>query len=131
MSTNGRRRYKKKPTEFVTAVRLDLDTDGFTYRKWGGAQRCKRGDWLVDNEGDVYTVDGDVFRRTYAPLEKGAYVKTTPVWAERATSVGEVPTKEGASHYEPGDYLVFNEEHGGDGYCMRAETFERMYRLDE
>lgn len=131
MSTARRRRYRKKPTSFVTAIRLDLDTEGLTYRKWGGTQRGKRGDWLVDNDGDVYTVDADVFARTYEPLEKGAYVKTTPIWAERATSAGDVKTKEGTSHYEPGDYLVFNQEDGSDGYCMKAETFEAMYRLDE
>src|SRR5215831_2695516 len=46
----ARRRYKKKPTAFVTAVQLDLDTEGFTYNKWGGKQVCKRGDWLVDKQ---------------------------------------------------------------------------------
>ena len=51
-----RREYKKKPTAFVTAVQLDLDTEGFTYNKWGGKQVCKRGDWLVDNSGSKYTI---------------------------------------------------------------------------
>ena len=60
-----RRRYRKKTTSSVTAVHLDLDTTGFTYRKWGAEQRCKQGDWIVDNDGDVYTVDADVFARTY------------------------------------------------------------------
>jgi hypothetical protein len=122
-----RRQYVKKPTAFVTAVRLDLDTEGFTYAKWGGRQRCKRGDWIVDNDGDVYTVDADVFARTYRPLGNGAFVKTTPVWAARATSTGVVRTKEGVSHYEPGDYLVSNEEDGSDAYCVRADKFESMY----
>ncbi len=72
MSTARRRRYRKKPTSFVTAIRLDLDTEGLTYRKWGGTQRGKRGDWLVDNDGDVYTGDADVLPRTYEPPEKGA-----------------------------------------------------------
>jgi hypothetical protein len=125
--TKGRRKYRRKSTSFVTAVRLDLDVDGFSYTKWGGRQRCKRGDWIVDSDGDVYTVDGDVFARTYRPLEKGAFVKTTPIWAERATSRGVVETKEGASQYEPGDYLVSNEEDGSDAYCIRAEKFEQMY----
>src|SRR5262249_14965503 len=56
----ARRRYKKKPTAFVTAVQLDLDTEGFTYNKWGGKQVCKRGDWLVDNNGGKYTVCQDL-----------------------------------------------------------------------
>lgn len=124
---SARRKYLKKPTSYVTAVRLALDTDGFSYRKWGGSQRCKRGDWIVDNEGDVYTVDADVFARSYRLVDKGAYVKTTPVWAERASAAGAVSTKEGKSHYEPGDYLVSNEEDGSDAYCIQAAKFEAMY----
>ena len=122
-----RRTYRRKPTAFVTAVKLDLDTDGFAYRKWGDEQRCKRGDWLVDNDGDVYTVDGRVFARTYRLVSPGVYEKTTPIWAEVAQTAGYVETKEGRSHYEPGDYLVFNEEHGRDGYCMTREKFEATY----
>ena len=33
-----RHRYKRKPDQYVTAVRLDLDTPGFSYRKWGAEQ---------------------------------------------------------------------------------------------
>jgi len=111
----------------VTAVQIDLDTPGFAYRKWGAEQRCKRRDWIVDNDGDVYTVDADVFARTYRRVSQGLYVKITPVWAEVADSAGAIPTKEGESHYEKGDYLVFNEEGGGDGYCMTAQKFEATY----
>lgn len=63
MST--RRRYRKKAYHPVVAVRLDLDTEGFSFRKWGAVQHCKRGDWIVSNDGDTYTVDGEVFARTY------------------------------------------------------------------
>ena len=52
-----RRKHVKRATQFVTAVQVDLELDGFTYRKWGGTQRCKRGDWLVNNNGEVYTVE--------------------------------------------------------------------------
>ncbi|HEV8434039.1 MAG TPA: hypothetical protein VGR95_11550 [Thermoanaerobaculia bacterium] len=125
--TKARRKYVKRPSESVVAVKLDLDIDGFTYRKWGATQTCKRGDWLVDNKGDVYTVDGETFARTYRATGSGTYVKTTPVWAEVATAAGDVPTKEGSTHYEPGDYLVYNEPDGGDGYAVARESFERMY----
>ena len=126
-----RRRYRRQPTAFVTAVRLDLVLDGLTYEKWGGLQRAKRGDWLVDNQGDVYTVDADVFARTYTALSPGMYLKTTPIWAERADAAGHVATKEGATAYGPGDYLVFNEVSGGDGYAMTAAKFDQLYELDE
>lgn len=57
----------------MVAFQLDLDTDGFTYRKWGAEQRCKRGDWLVDNGGDCYTVGAEAFARTYRRVSPGAY----------------------------------------------------------
>jgi len=124
----GRRKYQKKANQAVIAVRLDLDTPGLTYRKWGATQRAKRGDWLVDNAGEVYTVDARTFARTYKRLRPGTYVKITPVWAEKATQAGQIQTKEGASHYEAGDYLVYNSRGGGDGYCMTAKKFSSMYR---
>ena len=125
-----RQRYRKRQSQFVVAVRLALDTPGFTYRKWGAEQRCKANDWLVDNDGDVYTVDGDVFARTYRQVAPGRYVKSTPVWAERTAAAGTVDTKEGQSHYDAGDYLVFNDEDGADGYCVSAAKFETMYEPD-
>jgi hypothetical protein len=123
----NRRKYQKKAEQFVVAVKLDLKTDGFTYRKWGAEQRCKSGDWLVDNNGDVYTIDSEVFARTYRKLSPGKYIKTTPIWAERATRSGAIETKEGRSQYDAGDYLVSNNEDGTDAYCISAEKFESMY----
>jgi hypothetical protein len=126
-----RKRYRKKADQFVVAIKLDLDTDGFTYRKWGAEQKCKARDWLVDNNGDVYTVDAKVFAGTYRSVGPGIYVKTTPVWAARATQPGSVATKEGRSHYHVGDYLVSNNEDGTDAYCISADKFESMYEPDE
>jgi hypothetical protein len=111
-------------------VQLDLDTAGFWYRKWGAKQRCKRGDWLVDNHGEVYTVDARVFARTYQRLRPGTYLKSTPVWAERAQRAGSIVTKEGRSHYRAGDYIVYNDRAGRDGYCMAARKFRSLYLPD-
>ena len=129
MST--RRRYRKKPDQFVTAVRLHLETEGFVYQKWGAPQRCKQGDWIVNNDGDVYSVDGEAFERTYRRLSPGVYVKATSIWAEVAEEAGAVDTKEGKSHYDAGDYIVSNHEDGSDTYCIGAKKFEAMYELDE
>jgi hypothetical protein len=126
-----RRRYRPKTDRFVVAVPLQFDTDGFVYQKWGGEQRCKRGDWIVDNDGDFYTVDAEVFARTYREHSRGLYQKITPVWAEIAQEAGHVPTKEGLTKYDPGDYLVFNNEDGIDGYAMSARKFESLYEPDE
>jgi hypothetical protein len=126
-----RRKYVKRAGQTVVAVQLALDTTGFTYHKWGGLQTCKAGDWIVSNGNDVYTVEEETFRRTYRKIAAGSYVKTTPVWAEVAKEAGRLRTKEGETHYLAGDYLVFNEEDGGDAYAMAAEKFEAMYERAE
>ena len=121
-------RYVKKKASRVIAVQLDLDTGGFTYRKWGGTQTCKAGDWVVNNDGDVYTVDRDTFARTYRAVSPGLYEKVAPVWAEIAEHPGQIITKEGVTHYNAGAYLVYNEADGKDGYAVEAGTFEKMYK---
>ncbi|RLJ20430.1 hypothetical protein DJ030_06875 [bacterium endosymbiont of Escarpia laminata] len=123
-------RYRKRPDQTVTAVQLDLETTGFVYQKWGAEQRCKQGDWLVNNDGDIYTVDADVFVRTYRQVSPGHFVKTTPVWAQQAGRDGSIKTIEGESHYKAGDYLVYNNEDGTDGYCMSTDSFHTMYEMD-
>jgi hypothetical protein len=125
---SNRQAYIKRTGEFVGAVQLDLDTAGFSYQKWGSRQTCKAGDWLVNNDGDTYTVDRDTFARTYQATGPGTYVKTTPVWAEIAAAPGEVTTREGTTRYEAGDYVVYNERDGGDGYAISPAAFERMYQ---
>lgn len=130
-SMSQRKRYRQKSRQPVVAVQLRLDTDGFSYLKWGSQQRCKPGDWLVDNDGEVYTVEAESFRRTYRQLHRGAYVKSTPVWAEVAQAAGTVATKEGTTAYAAGDYLVSNNEDGSDGYAVGADQFHAKYELDE
>ena len=120
-------KYVKRPSQAVAAVQLALDTKGFTYKKWGSVQRCKARDWIVDNDGDVYTVNRVSFRRTYRQVRPGAYVKITPVWAEKADAAGRIKTKEGSTGYKRGDYLVFNQKNGADGYAVSAQKFKRMY----
>lgn len=123
----ARQKYIKRVRTEIVAVQLDLDTDGFTYRKWGGEQRCKPGDWIVNNGGDVYTVDRDTFARTYRAESPGLYRKVAPVWAEVADHDGAIRTKEGVTEYKAGAYLVFNDEAEKDGHAVTAPAFEAMY----
>ncbi len=126
-ATDALRRYRKNATALVTAVRLDLETEGFAYDKWGGPQTCKAGDWLVDNDGDVYTVDQATFDRTYREVEPGRYGKSTAVWAEIAETAGVIETKEGETHYTSGDYLVYNAAGRRDGYAVTPDRFLELY----
>ena len=122
-----RKKYQKKSASLVTAVQLDLDTEGFSYNKWGGQQVCKRGDWLVDNEGDIYTVSQESFAQTYQRVSPGLYAKSAPVWAEVADKPGKVKTNEGETAYQAGDYLVSNNQDGSDAYAISAEKFRQLY----
>ena len=121
------RKYVRRADTSVTAVQLDLDTDGFTYRKWDGVQTASAGDWLVNNGGNVYTVERETFEQTYRIVSPGVYAKDQPVWARVADVDGKIQTKEGETHYLAGDMIVFNDEEARDGYAMTAETFERLY----
>jgi hypothetical protein len=120
-------RYRRKEQTTVVAIPLALDIDGFTYRKWGGTQRAKPGDWLVKNGDDVYTVDADTFQQTYRQVGQGLYEKTANVWAERVDVSGTVRTKEGSTDYSPGDYLVSNSPDKSDCYAVSAEKFKQLY----
>jgi hypothetical protein len=119
--------YRRKEHTAVTAVRLNLDTDGLTYRKWGAVQVAKPGDWVVNRGEDAYTVDAEVFERTYRPLSPGVYEKTSRVWARRAETAGVMPTREGSTVYQAGDYLVYNDPEEKDGYGMSSAKFESLY----
>jgi hypothetical protein len=123
----ARGKYVKREHTAVVAIQLTLDTPGFTYRKWGATQTCKQGDWIVNDAGEVHTVDQTSFANTYQQVGPGTYMKTMPVWAEVAATAGKVTTKEGVTYYQAGDYLVFNEEQGGDGYAMPADRFNASY----
>jgi hypothetical protein len=119
--------FRRRERTTVAAVRLDLETEGFTYRKWGGPQQCKGGDWIVHSGDDTYTVDAEVFSRTYRAVSRGVYEKVSPVWAARADTAGAIQTKEGFTPYQGGDMLVFNDPDGRDGYAMSKGTFDSLY----
>jgi hypothetical protein len=131
MANFNRRRYVRHSDKSVIAVCLALDTDGLVYRKWGSEQHAKTGDWIVDNDGEIYTVDAEVFARTYHKTGPGTYVKTTPIWAEQATHAGSIKTKEGLTHYEAGDYLVSNNSDGTDEYAIGPAKFKSLYTPDD
>ena len=61
-----RQRFRRKPDQAVTAVRLSLDFEGFGYTKWGDLQHAKAGDWLVDyGDGSFGVVSDAIFATTY------------------------------------------------------------------
>lgn len=130
------RPYRRRANTAVTAIPLDLSANSdskvgdalFTYHKWDNTQTAKTGDWLVNNGNEVYTVDRETFENSYAPTDAdGQYIKTRKVWARRATEPGAIQTKEGSTPYEAGDWLVFNQPNGEDGYAIRPGRFSELY----
>ncbi len=122
-----RKLYRKRPKFHVTAVQVDLDLENFGYQKWGGRQTCQPGDWLVDNNGDIYTVDKEYFRDYYRSVSPGVFEKIGEIWAEAASESGSIKTKEGSTAYSVGDYLVYDRQEGGEGYAIKKHVFDRMY----
>lgn len=122
-----RKLYRKRPKFNVTAVQLELDLEKFEYQKWGGKQTCKPGDWLVNNDGDIYTVDKQYFKDHYRRVSQGVFEKVGEIWAEIADADGAIKTIEGSTAYRAGDYLVFDRETGGEGYAIGRLKFERWY----
>lgn len=131
MSSEELKAYRRKADAHVVAVQLDLDTEGFTYVKWGGVQTCKPRDWVVNNDGDTYTVDREVFRRTYEQIRPGLFRKTSRVWARVVEEDGKIQTREGVTEYEAGDYLVFNDPDESDGWAMSPGKFQELYEADD
>jgi hypothetical protein len=119
--------YRRKQRTTITAVQLKLETSGFAYQKWGGEQRCKAGDWLVSNAGDVYTIDAASFEKTYREVSPGVYEKHAGIWAQQATEAGTVSTKEGRTAYVAGNWLVANNPDGTDAYAISGGKFEELY----
>lgn len=121
------KKYKKIDQHIVTGVQLKLEMNGFNYTKWGDVQHCKAGDWLINNDGECYTVDQDSFAKTYTEVAPGQFVKTGPIWAIKAKTDGFVKTKEGNTAYVAGDYLVSNNEDGTDTYAIAEAKFKKTY----
>jgi len=123
----SRKQYRKREQQVIIAVQLNLQSDGFKYHKWGSEQVCRSGDWLVDNNGDCYTINEKSFANTYREIAPGQYEKFAPVWASQVERDGKVRTNEGYTEYVVGDYLVSNNEDGSDSYAVSRDKFEQMY----
>jgi len=119
--------YKRKTAGTIVAIQLKFEELHFTFKKWQASQKCKSGDWLVENQGDVYTVDEEEFARTYEKVSKGIYKKTSIIWANQAQSIGHIKTIEGKTHYKNGDFLIANEKNGEYLYAISNKKFHQLY----
>ena len=129
-------KYDRRKDATIVAVQMNLaiynsnEPGTLQYRKWGALQKAKVCDWIVNNGGECYTIDAESFANTYELVDlnvPGIYFKSGSVWAKKATEDGSIKTKEGKSHYVAGDWIVFNNEDGTDGYKVTDEKFRQLY----
>jgi hypothetical protein len=124
------KKYRRK-SNLVSAIQLRFETDNekclFNYHKWGDEQTCKPYDWVVENNGETYTIDNNSFQSTYQLVTPGKYTKIAYVWAKEAESDGKIKTKEGFTHYKRGDMIVANDPNFLDQYAMSQEQFYELY----
>lgn len=118
-------KYYKKGTVVAVQINLDLKDGVFKFEKWGDTQTAKKGDWLINNNGEIYTCDNKVFQDTYREATKGNYYKFSTIEAVEATEDCQIKTLEGISHCKKGDFIVTNI--GGDQYFIEREKFFNMY----
>ncbi|MFT5573087.1 MAG: hypothetical protein ACI9FR_002020 [Cryomorphaceae bacterium] len=126
------KKYFKRPEFQITAVQLAMSVNNFEYQKWGDKQTAKSNDWLVNANGNVYTIDNAVFARTYREVSCGRYEKIAAVYAEQAQQDGSIATLEGRTHYSAGDYLVYEQPGRAMGaYAIKQAQFEKMYQAED
>ncbi|MEB3335092.1 MAG: patatin-like phospholipase family protein [Cyanobacteriota bacterium] len=103
--------YRERKETEVKAIRLNLELESFTYHQGDGARTGKRGDWLVECEGRVSTVDHATFNRYYKQVAPASYRKQLIVWA--------APVSDGV--------LVCMDSEGKDGDVLSPDQFQALY----
>lgn len=98
----GASRYRS--TAVVHATRLARPHAWRTGR--GSALSARAGDWLITDGVQEWTVEADIFARTYRRLPDGRFAKDAPVDAVRTDRPLDVPTLEGVARAEAGDWVL-------------------------
>jgi hypothetical protein len=111
----------------VTAIQIDFDKVSFTYHKWGSDQKATSGDWIVNTNGDIFTVPREIFARSYKMIGHGQYLQTGDVWVRHTIEPGFLKTNNGKVNYKAGDYLVFNDPEGNHGIVVKPNIFTEFY----
>ncbi len=133
-------------TQNFTPVPADLDTPLLTYKKivpvhaeqltepfaWkdsnGGDLLGNAGDWKLTIGDKVSTITPDKFAATYeASGQPGIYFKAAPTRAQLITKPIQVPTLEGMSTGNIGDYLATGVS--GEQYVIGKDAMASLFRL--
>jgi hypothetical protein len=77
---------------------------------------------------DEWTVEADIFARTYRRLPDGRFTKDATVDAVRTEQALDVPTREGVARAEPGDWVLRGVD--GELWTVTDDYFRTHYADD-
>jgi hypothetical protein len=117
----GARRYRS--TAVVRATRLSEPSTWRTDR--GSSMSAHAGAWRVTDGVEEWTVEADIFARTYDRLPDGRFAKHATVDAVRTDQARDVPTLEGVARAEAGDWILRGAE--GELWTVTDSYFRAHY----
>lgn len=113
----------------TTRVRAQRLVGARTWRTANGSDLdAAAGDWLLTDGRREWTVDADVFARSYERLADGTFRKSTTVQAVQLDEAVDVPTLEGVSAAVAGDWLLRGVE--GELWPVGDDHFRSRYAPD-
>ncbi|MGQ7787939.1 PGDYG domain-containing protein [Nesterenkonia sp. K-15-9-6] len=93
----------------------------------GAVMEAKPGDWIVDDDGQQWSVDAEVFAETYEAVSEGRYRKTGEVRARQIAQPTSLETLEGSDQLDAGDWVVQNAS--GECWGVSDARFRRRYQV--
>ena len=122
---------RRRPDQYVIAVQLDLDTAGFTFRKWGAEQRVQaRRLARRQRRRRLHRRRGQSSRAPTASCAAAPTSRRRRCGPRRARRPAASPRRR-AARTTGRRLLVSNDEDGSDAYAVDAAKFEAMYEPDE
>jgi hypothetical protein len=105
-----------------------LETDWRWQAKTGDWLQARAGDYQVRNdEGETWSVEPEIFNRTYEHVGYDRWRRTGRVSAQRAVPGELVITLEGPVTAHPGDWVIKGT--AGEQWITSAEHFQKSYKV--
>jgi hypothetical protein len=105
-----------------------LTSDWRWQAKTGDWLQARAGDYQVRNdEGEAWSVEPEIFNRTYEHVGYDRWRRIGRVWAQRAVPDELVITLEGPVTAKPGDWVIKGT--AGEQWITSAEHFAKSYRV--
>ena len=109
-------------------VKAQKLTDTFQWQSTDGNNLVgEKGDYLIESDGNRWTVQPEIFEKTYSENSDGTFTKTAQVIAVKVNAALTINTLEGESVVHEGDYLLCGES--ADVWSIDSTNFVKKYFL--